>query len=459
MPAHAAVACLIYRVHPVGAPPLRPAPGSMHPFVPLLRHNRNYRYAWLGQVVSEIGDHFNNIAVFSLVMHATGSGLMVSGVMLARAVPAILAGPLAGVLLDRVDRRRVMIASDLVRAVVALGFVATVGDPQPWRLFVLSALLMFASPFFTSGRAAILPAIATADELHTANALTQTTQWTTLTIGTMAAGVSAATLGYEAAFLVNAASFLFSAWAIWQLHPPAGGFRAAAQPLTGAQVARPWHEYVEGLRYMRSQPIILGISLLGIGWASGGGAAQILFTLFGEEVFGRGAAGIGILWSFAGLGLILGGAAAHWLEPRIDFATYKRLVFGCYIVHGGAYVVFSQMESFAWALVFIALSRAAVAVSSVLNMTLLLRHVADGFRGRVFATNESLVWATMMLSMLAAGLASQHVSARTIGAWSGVLSSLTAVYWLVADRAGLLTEPRAQGVEPGDVEVRQEPPV
>jgi MFS family permease len=428
-------------------------------FSQLLRSNRNYRYAWTGQVVSEIGDHFNNIAVFSLVMQTTGSGLIVSGVMLARAVPAILAGPVAGVLLDRVDRREIMIASDLVRALVALGFIATVHVPRTWLLLVLSGLLMFASPFFTSGRAAILPRIASRDELHTANALTQTTQWVTLTVGTMAAGISAATLGYTAAFVLNSVSFLFSAWAISRLRPPEGGFRAPAAPLAGAPIARPWHEYLEGLRYMRQQPLIMGIALLGIGWASGGGAAQILFTLFGEVVFDRGPAGIGVLWGCAGIGLILGGTVAHQIGRRITFRTYKRLVAVCYLVHGGAYIVFSQMESFGWALVFIGVSRAAVAVSTVLNTTLMLRHVADSFRGRVFSTNESLVWATMMLSMLGAGLASQHVSARTIGAWSGILSSMTAVYWLWADKAGLLVEPAAVGTDPDAVEVRTEPPV
>ena len=76
-------------------------------FLDLLRKNRNYRYAWTGQVVSEIGDHFNNIAVFSLALATTRSGLVVSGVMLARAVPAVLAGPLAGDVLDRLDRHRV----------------------------------------------------------------------------------------------------------------------------------------------------------------------------------------------------------------------------------------------------------------------------------------------------------------------------------------------------------------
>ena len=148
------------------------------------------------------------------------------------------------------DRRKVMVGSDVIRAVIAACFVLTVRWPAPWLLFLLSGLLMFASPFFTAGRAAILPAIANADEIHTANSLTQTTQWTTLTIGTMAAGVSAAKLGYSAAFVLNALSFVFSAWAISRLVAPPGGFRAASGTLAEAVRARPWHEYIEGLRYM-----------------------------------------------------------------------------------------------------------------------------------------------------------------------------------------------------------------
>src|SRR5215472_4105912 len=155
----------------------------MNPFVALLRRNHNDRNTWTGQVVSEIGDHFNNIAVFGLVLETTRSGMVVSGVMLSRAIPAILMGPLAGVILDRFDRKKVMIASDLIRAIVAAGFVLTIHRHDTWLLYVLSGLLMLASPFFSAGRAAILPAIATKDELHTANSLTQTTQWTTLAVG------------------------------------------------------------------------------------------------------------------------------------------------------------------------------------------------------------------------------------------------------------------------------------
>jgi MFS family permease len=431
----------------------------MSDFLRLLQNNRNYRYTWSGQVVSEIGDHFNNVAVFSLALATTRSGLVVTGVMLARAIPAMLAGPLAGVLLDRLDRKRIMIASDLIRAVVAFGFILAITRKDTWLLYLLSALLMFASPFFTSGRSAILPTIASREELHTANSLTQTTQWMTLTIGAFLGGATVTGFGYQLAFVFNAASFLFSAACISRLHATGPGFRAQRAALTEDKVVRPWHEYTEGLRYMRSSPLILGIALLAVGWASGGGAAQILFSLFGELVFNRGPAGIGYLWASAGVGLLCGGSFAHWLGKRISFEAYKRTISICYVIHGGSYIVFSQMQHFSLAIVFLALSRSAIAVSSVLNVSQLLRHVSDEFRGRVFATMETMSWSMMMLSMMGAGIASESWSPRTIGAVSGVLSSSTAFFWLWANWTGRLPEPARAGVEPEEVEVHGDPVV
>jgi MFS family permease len=431
----------------------------MSGFLQLLKSNRNYRYTWSGQVVSEIGDHFNNVAVFSLALANTHSGLVVTGVMLARAIPAVMAGPLAGVLLDRLDRKQIMIASDLIRTFVALGFILAIPRKGAWLLYLLSALLMFASPFFTSGRSAILPAIANKDELHTANSLTQTTQWMTLTLGSFFGGASVMQFGYQWAFVFNALSFLFSAACVSRLHVPGGGFRAQRSSLTETEVVRPWHEYTEGLRYMRSSPLILGIAMLSIGWASGGGAAQILFSLFGEMVFHRGPAGIGYLWASAGVGLLIGGTFAHWLGKRISFASYKAAISICYVLHGGSYVVFSQMPDFWLAAMFLALSRAAVAVSSVLNVSQLLRHVSDEFRGRVFATMETMAWSTMILSMMGAGIASRSWSPRAIGAISGILSSSTAFFWLWANSTGRLPEPPAAGVEPEEVEVHGDPVV
>jgi len=428
----------------------------MSAFIGLLKNNRNYRWSWTGQVVSEIGDHFNNIAVFSLAIAATQSGLAVTGVMLARAVPAVMAAPVAGVMLDRFDRRKIMIASDLVRAVLALLFIFTVDRGHTWLLYLLSGLLMFASPFFTSGRASILPKIASKEELHTANSLTQTTQWTTTAVGTFLGGMSVTHFGYKLAFVLNAISFLFSAWSIWQLRATSGEFKADRKE---AKKVRPWMEYKEGLRYMRSTPLIMGIALISVGWATGGGAAQILFTIFGEVVFKRGPSGIGMIWGCAGLGLVVGGIIGHKLGKTLDFNGYKKAIVVCYLLHGSTYVIFSQMESFWLALVFIGLSRAAVAVSSVLNYSQLLRHVSDSYRGRVFSTMESMTWSTMMLSMMAAGVASLSVDPRIIGACAGILSSTTAIFWGWAHWTNRLPEPAIVGVDPDDVEVHGEPNV
>ena len=413
----------------------------MSDFTRLLGDNRNYRYTWFGQIVSEAGDHFNNVAVLSLAVQETHSGAVIAAIMLSRAIPAILVGPLAGVLLDRFDRRRIMIASDLVRGVVALGFILAIGYRQTWLLYVLSALLMIASPFFTSGRSAILPSIATEDELHTANSLTQTTGWMTLALGAFFGGTTVARFGYQIAFIFNSLSFFFSAMCIANLRSGRGHFRAERRTLDETRVARPWHEYREGLGYMVKTPLILGIALIGVGWASGGGAAQVLFTLFSELVFKRGAEWLGELWGIAGVGLLIGGVFANWLGKRIRFESYKKTVFFVYLLHGGAYVVFSQMRHWGWALAFMCLSRASVAVSSVLNWSRLLKHVDDRFRGRVFSTVETMNWSTMMLSMMAAGMASQHYSIRAIGAVSGLLSSSTAIFWGWANWTGKLPEP------------------
>jgi hypothetical protein len=352
-----------------------------------------------------------------------------------------------------------MIASDLTRAVVALGFILAVGRPRIWLLYLFSALLMAASPFFTAGRSAILPTIANEDEIYTANSLTQTTQWMTLTVGTFL-GATVIAFDYKWAFAFNALSFLFSAWAIGNLRAPKGAaFRAEHWDLTEAEVVRPWHEYREGLRYMRSVPLVFAIALLSVGWATGGGAAQILFPLFGEVVFNAGAAGIGVIWGCAGLGLLLGGVLANRFGGRLSFRDYKLLVFVDYIVHGAAYILFTQMRRFELALVFVTLSRSVIAINSIMNYSYLLRVVSNQYRGRVFATMETLTWMMMMMSMMGAGIASMHYSPRTIGAVAGLLSSTTAIFWGWANWTGRLPLPEAAGVDRRVVEVHGDPQV
>src|SRR6185369_17666171 len=118
-----------------------------------------------------------------------------------------------------------------------------------------------------------------------------------------------------------------------------GGFRA---PRTHSVHTRAWHEYREGLAYMWSVPLMVGMAMISVGWSLGGGAAQILFALFGEQVFHRGASGIGSIWGFAGIGLLVGGATGHLVGRLVDFAGYKRAVTISYVLHGATYMLFSQ---------------------------------------------------------------------------------------------------------------------
>jgi MFS family permease len=185
----------------------------------------------------------------------------------------------------------------------------------------------------------------------------------------------------------------------------------------------------------------MGIAMISVGWAMGGGAAQILFALFGDQVFHRGPAGIGSIWGFAGIGLLIGGALGHLRGKHATFAGYKRTVTLSYLLHGGAYMLFSQATSYPAALLFMLLSRVGMAVTSVLNNAQLLRHTPDQFRGRVFSTLESLRWSAMIVSMAAAGIASQHYSPRTIGLVAGALGSVTALAWAWLDSTGRLPEP------------------
>lgn len=415
----------------------------MRSFVSILKSNRNYRYLWTGQAVSEIGDHFNTIAVLSLSLRITGSGFGVGMVMLSRIIPSILAGPIAGIVLDRMDRRKVMLWSDLFRCAIALAHILLVVYPEAWLMYMLSALLTFASPFFTAGRSAILPRVASKEELHTANALTQTTAWLTLSIGTMFGGISAMQFGFGWAFAANAVSFLISAWAVWRMRSPDGHFRPGRSTRVLQHRFAGWREFTDGLRYMRTRPLIFAIGMAGVGWATGGGAAQILFTLFGEVVFERGPAGVGLIWSFAGIGLVMGGLTGHRIGNQLSFVGYKRLLGVTFLIHGLAYTVFAMMPTIWLSLIFITMSRMCVGLNNVLNRTILLTHVPDAYRGRVFTTIDTMLQATMMISLGIAAWATGVFPIRTIGIVAGILSSTTAIYWAWAEATGKLVRPPA----------------
>jgi len=128
-------------------------------YVDLLRRNRSFRQLWLGQVVSQMGDWFDTLALYTLILQLTGSGRDVGLLLVARFVPSFFFGPISGVIADRFSRRQIMIISDILRAFVVLGFLFVRRADQLWIIYVLTVLQLGLSTFFEPAKTAAIPSI------------------------------------------------------------------------------------------------------------------------------------------------------------------------------------------------------------------------------------------------------------------------------------------------------------
>ena len=416
-------------------------------YTTLLRSNTNFRRLWIGQIISELGDWFNNIAVLALAMHLTGSGLVVSAVLLSRTIPAVVFGPPAGVFADRFKRRTLLLGADYVRALLALGFLLVSSRDHMALAYMFGALLTSVSIFFTTAKNASIPELCAPEELMTANALTGSTTAVMQMLGGALGGFAVQGLGYRAAFMLNALSFIVSAGLILGIRFPQLQFTRDASKHRPSYV----REFCEGLRFVRSQPIILGLLLVGVGWATGGGAAQILFSLFAVDVYHAGESGIGLLYGAAGFGIVVGATVSNAFFRHRSFDFTKWVIGTSMVLTGIFYSIFSFTHSLWSGLFWIALSRVVMGINNIIGTTLLMNIVPAEFRGRTFSVKETVVILTMVLSMLLAGVGQRYAGPPAIALVAGILTLLTGVLWLLANWAGVYN----QGREPRAVTARR----
>jgi len=418
------------------------APMSSLGYVALLRKNRNFRSLWTGQIISELGDWFNNIAVLALAMHLTGSGLVVTAVLLSRTAPVVIFGPFAGVFADRFKRRTLLLGADYIRAVLALGFLLVSTPARMWMAYLFGALLTAVSIFFTTAKNAAIPEISAAKELMPANALTGSTTAIMQMLGGAVGGLAVQGFGYHAAFVLNALSFLVSAFLIYQIRFP----EVTGSPKTARRESRSFlREFQQGMTFVRSHPVILGLLLIGMGWATGGGAAQILFSLFAIDVYHAGESGIGWLYSAAGLGIVIGATIANWYFRNQSFAVTKWVIGFSMLLTGVFYSIFSFTHSLWNGLIWIALSRVMMGINNIIGTTLLMNLTPSDYRGRTFSTKETVVISTMVASMLLAGVGQHYAGPHTIALVAGSLTFVTGAVWLIANLFGVYAE--AGGIE------------
>jgi MFS family permease len=389
-------------------------------YAQLLRRNRPYRHLWLSQVVSNTGDWFSSIAVLGLTLELTDSGLALSLIMLCQMLPSFLMAPVAGVVADRFDRKRVMILADLLRAVVALGFLLVETPGDIWLIFLSAALLSGFSPFFDAARNATLPGIAHGGELLAANALSSATWGLMLTIGSAAGGLVAAKFGRPAAFELNALSFLVSALFVLRVFLPAGS--GTGQPV------RFFSDFVEGLRYIRHDAQTRVFLPVKATWGVAGGSAVLLYAVFGGQVFHAGDTGIAILYTARGAGTLLGTLGMKLFpSPLLNHLRWG--ILAGLMGYGLSFVGVSFAPSLWVTALFIMLSTGGSMVMWVFSSLGLQLVVHEGFRGRVLAADSGLFTLAFALSTVSAGLLLEMVAPRTV-AWAvGVLGVAVSALW------------------------------
>ncbi len=379
----------------------------MDTYISLLRRNSNYRSLWLARVISFFGDWFNLLASAALISSLTGSGAAVSYLFLARFLPLFFASPFAGVVADRFSRRKIMIASDVLRTLTVLCFLFIRSADQIWLFYVLTAAQFTCSAFFTPAQSALLPDVVDREDLVTANALDGFTWSTMLAVGSMVGGLVAALAGIEASFILDSLTFLLSAWFVARIKLPAVPPAERAQAAAGGGLL----EFVNGLRYLRHEPFILTLALVKAGGSLVWGAINVLEITLAEQVFplrGSGTLTLGLIYGITGLGTGFGPLLMRRRLGDTRGAWLWAITLGFLLLTAGLLLI-GLAPSLLWVLVGTLVRALGTGSIWVFSAVTLQQTIAEKFRGRVFAFEFAALTLTQSVSTLWAGLAMDNL--------------------------------------------------
>ncbi|MGD0161630.1 MAG: MFS transporter [Candidatus Sulfotelmatobacter sp.] len=414
---------------------------SLASYLRLVRGNRNFRRLWLAQIVSEIGDWFYTLSIYTLLLQLTGRASSVALALVLQVLPQTLVGPTAGVVNDRLRRKHVMIAADLVRVVVVLAMLLVRSRSMVWLVYPLLLAETIMAAFFEPARSSVIPNIAAKGEVLIANTLSSATWSVNLLIGASVGGLVAAFFGRDAVFILNALSFLASAVLL-------AGMRFAEPHAEAAAPLRPrdlvdFSPVLEGIRYIRNQRTLLptvfakaGELMIGPSW--------VIFTVMGAHEFAvrwrnvdaaRGAMlGMSILLGGRGLGALVGPLISARWAGRSDRRLQLGILFG-YLTIAVGYGTLGFSRTVWMAAACAMLAHMGGSTVWVFSTTLLQLHTDDRFRGRVFSADLGFSMLTIAAGAYLCGrLLDAGVTARTVATYTGLVMLIPAALWALAMR-------------------------
>jgi predicted MFS family arabinose efflux permease len=419
----------------------------------LLRGNRNFRRLWLAQIVSEIGDWFYTLSIYTLLLQLTGHASSVALALVLQVLPQTLIGPTAGVVNDRLRRKQVMIAADLIRFVVVLAMLLVRSRSQVWLVYPLLLAETTMAAFFEPARSSVIPNIADPGEVLIANTLSSATWSVNLLVGASVGGVVAAFFGRDTVFFLNALSFLASAVLISGMHF-AEPHAESSPPLKPRDLID-FSPVLEGIRYVRNHRTLFptvfakaGELMIGPSW--------VIFTVMGQHEFAvhwhnidpaRGAMlGMSILLGGRGLGALVGPLVfARW-AGRADRRLRLGIFLG-YLLIALGYTLLGASRTVWIASACAMLAHMGGSTVWVFSTTLLQLHTEDRFRGRVFSADLGFSMLTIAVGAYLCGrFLDWGISARTVATCTGLIMLLPAVLWALAMRAWT-DEPATAGMQ------------
>ena len=375
----------------------------------LLQLRPKFRALWLAQVISLTGDWFNTIASVIIVNRYSASGLALGGLFIARALPPFLLGPIAGVVADRFDRRKVLILSDVLRSAIVLCFLLIDGPEDLWLLYLLTVLQFSVSAFFEPARAALVPGLVENDELLLANTLASITWSAMLTLGGAIGGLTASLFGVQVSLIVDAATFLVSAALLLSIP---GQFQADMVHALESG----WQNFVDGMNYVRKD---LDVGLLTLVKALGQvGSFDIIAALYAAHVFREGQEGattLGLMFTAFGVGAVLGPLISNRFGD--SSSTWLRgAILAGFVCMPLAWLIVGIAPSLPVALAGCVLRGAGGSINWTYSDVLLQMTVPNRLLGRVFSFDFAIFTLAVSLSLWLTGFVTDmfHLEPRTI---------------------------------------------
>ncbi len=415
---------------------------SLKAYWTLLRTNRNVRVLWFAQVISELGDWFYAVAIYSLLLELTGSARSVAFATVAMVFPQVLVSPMAGVVNDRLKRRQVMIVADVARFFIVGSMIFAQSADRIWLVYFLMFLETVMWAFFEPGRSSLMPNLCRGErETLVANALGSTTWAVNFFLGSALGGLVAASFGRNSVFVINAFTFLVSAWLLTRMHIEEKHVEGQG-PLRFPELFD-FSPILEGWRYIREherlKPILLikgGIGLIGANWVLLPvlGEGQFRLDGWGLDKSQAGMLGMSALMGARGVGSFIG----PMLGAPLATMQLSRLRWGItlgFAIACAGYLGLGFAPSLALAALAVVVGHAGTSMNYVFSSTLVQTLSEDRFRGRVTSAEFALMMTSISLSSFFSGEAiDRGMPAQQVAICVSVLTLLPVLLWLWATR-------------------------